>query len=147
MKLDASFHHQSNLSKWVLIADDEAVIRRVARDYLQRCGYNVLLAANGLEALKLLEEHGSNVSVAILDLMMPYMDGHSLLLEIRRLYPDVKCIASSGLFAADDQLMIDELTGQGFSGILAKPFSCEELRKMVEHQFSPVANGVIYHSR
>lgn len=134
----ASSLNQCDPVKVILIVDDEAGISRICRDYLTRCGYAVLTAGNGLEALKLLSEKQVNVSIAILDLMMPFMDGQTLMAELQRVHPEIKCIASSGLFADDDHQMIEMLNKQGFYGVLAKPFTCETLLNMVEkHMLAP----------
>ena len=134
MTYTTSASRQAIARKGILIVDDEVGILRICSDYLTRHGYEVLTATNGMEALKLMSMGNDKVRVAVLDLMMPYMDGQSLMVELRRFYPDLKCIASSGLFAEDDHQMIAELKQQGFDGVLAKPFSCETLRSMVEGQ-------------
>lgn len=65
----------------ILIADDEARIRRLVSDFLKRDGHTILEAADGREALALLDHE--RIELAILDVMMPYADGFAVLAAIR----------------------------------------------------------------
>ena len=65
----------------ILIADDEAEIRDVLRLYLEKEGYEVIEAADGLEAVRLIRQGG--MDLAILDIMMPGLDGYRVLRNIR----------------------------------------------------------------
>ncbi len=67
----------------ILVADDEARIRRLVGDFLKVQGYNILEAKDGREALDVFNEHGSQISLIILDIMMPQLDGWQVLSEIR----------------------------------------------------------------
>lgn len=67
----------------ILIADDEARIRRLVGDFLKVQGYNILEAKDGREALDVFNEHTSQISLVILDIMMPKLDGWQVLSEIR----------------------------------------------------------------
>ena len=65
----------------ILIADDEAEIRDLLRLYLENSGYDVLEAADGLEAMEILEKE--HVDLAVLDVMMPHMNGIRVLKKLR----------------------------------------------------------------
>ena len=65
----------------ILIADDEAEIRDLLRLYLENNGYDVLEAADGLEALTILEKE--HIDLAVLDIMMPRMDGLHVLKKLK----------------------------------------------------------------
>ena len=67
----------------ILIADDEARIRRLVSDFLKRDGHTILEAADGKAALELIENRRPTLDLAILDVMMPGMDGFEVLREIR----------------------------------------------------------------
>ena len=67
----------------ILIADDEARIRRLVSDFLKRDGHTILEAGDGAEALALIEQHRSELNLAILDVMMPKMDGFAVLRAVR----------------------------------------------------------------
>ena len=66
----------------VLVADDESEIRSLLRLYLEKDGYQVIEAEDGLQAVKLLENE--DVDLALLDIMMPGMDGYQVLRTIRK---------------------------------------------------------------
>lgn len=67
----------------ILIADDEARIRRLVSDFLKRDGHTILEAADGKTALELIENRRPTLDLAILDVMMPGMDGFEVLREVR----------------------------------------------------------------
>ncbi|MFD7522285.1 response regulator transcription factor [Paenibacillus chitinolyticus] len=71
----------------ILVADDDAHIRKLITLYLRNEGFDTVEAANGIEALSIMEN--STVETVILDIMMPHMDGWELCREIRRLYPEI----------------------------------------------------------
>ena len=66
----------------ILIADDEARIRRLVSDFLKRDGHTIVEAADGKEALNILENRRPGLDMAILDVMMPGMDGFEVLREL-----------------------------------------------------------------
>jgi two-component system cell cycle sensor histidine kinase/response regulator CckA len=105
----------------ILLVEDEAMVRAVAERALTRQGYTVLTATHGEEALELLE--GEQVDLLISDVVMPTMDGPTLVREARILYPDLKIIFMSGY--AEEQLRksidIDRVA------FLSKPFSVQQL--------------------
>lgn len=68
----------------ILIADDEARIRRLVSDFLKRDGHTILEAADGDEALAIIENRRRGLDLAILDVMMPGKDGFEILRELRR---------------------------------------------------------------
>ena len=67
----------------ILIADDEARIRRLVSDFLKRDGHTIIEAADGKTALELIENRRPTLDLAILDVMMPGMDGFEVLREVR----------------------------------------------------------------
>jgi len=112
----------------ILVAEDEADLRNLLRMNLTDEGYTVLAAADGLEALELLR--GSDVRLAILDVMMPRLDGFNLLRKIRE-FSTVPVIFLTA--RADD---MDKVLGLGLGAddYLAKPFSMSELLARVAAQ-------------
>jgi len=80
----------------LLVVDDEETVLATSRRMLQRMGFEVLAAGGGRRALQLLEEHGGQVRAVLLDLTMPDMDGEQTCTELRRHWPDVPVIVSSG---------------------------------------------------
>jgi two-component system, cell cycle sensor histidine kinase and response regulator CckA len=84
----------------ILVADDDAQIRAVLGRFLTRDGFNVLLAADGREALELFART-PGIAVAVIDLVMPNREGIETIQEIRRQCPRVKIVAMSGAFNGD----------------------------------------------
>lgn len=103
----------------ILIAEDEENIRKLVSSYLIKEGYHVLQAADGLEALEQFEELGDVVSLVVLDIMMPRMDGYEACRKIRE-QSDVPVVM---LTARDTEY--DEITGFdcGADEYISKPFS------------------------
>jgi PAS domain S-box-containing protein len=108
----------------ILVVDDELPILEVARKTLEENGYKVLIASDGAEALARYAEHRKEVDAVLIDMVMPYLDGAATIRALRKLNPDVKIIASSGL-AANDKLFED--ADVGVRTFLSKPYSAEKL--------------------
>jgi CheY-like chemotaxis protein len=119
----------------ILVVDDEEVVRRMARLALGRCGYQVLVAENGKEALQLLRGRRGRIDLVILDLTMPVIDGEAALPEIRRIDPVAKVILSSGFSEAE---ATERFRGQNLHGFLQKPYAAamlaEQVRAVLRHQ-------------
>ena len=107
----------------VLLVEDEEAVRRFAVRALERQGYKVLEAGTGTEALAVMEEHGDTVDLVVSDIVMPEMDGPTLLKELRRRNSTIKIIFISGY--AEDALK--SLSGGEEFSFLAKPFQLKEL--------------------
>jgi len=106
----------------VLLVEDEPMVRSVAERALTRHGYTVITADNGEQALELLG--GDNeIALLISDVVMPVMDGPTMVREARKTHPDLKILFMSGY--AEEQLRNSiDLDGVAF---LPKPFSVQEL--------------------
>jgi len=107
-----------------LLVDDEATIRGAGKKMLARLGYEVLLAADGREALEICRQRRGELSVVVLDLVMPKMDGKECFHELRAEYPDVKILLASG---HGRESLAEELLRAGACGFLQKPFESTEL--------------------
>jgi PAS domain S-box-containing protein len=108
----------------ILLADDEETILNLGRRMLQRAGFEVIVAADGREALEKFASDKDSLSLVILDLTMPYSDGETCYREMRLLKPDVKVILSSGY---NEQDIVSRFAGKGLSGFVQKPYTMEEL--------------------
>ena len=111
----------------ILVVDDESRMRKLVRDFLVRAGYDVLEAADGVEAVDVFFAE-KNIDLIILDVMMPRMDGWQVVKEIRE-YSKVPIIM---LTAKSDER--DELNGfsLGVDEYISKPFSPRILVARVE---------------
>lgn len=81
----------------ILVVDDEEPVRKITRRTLEFYGYRVLVAADGLEALKLYALHRQDIRLVLTDMMMPHMDGPTLIKALRSLDPNLPVIGASGL--------------------------------------------------
>jgi PAS domain S-box-containing protein len=118
-------HQQADALSWgegetVLLVDDEAPILALARATLERHGYHVLTANSGSEALTLLQQQGGKLAAAIVDMMMPGLDGPTTMERLRSIQPGLPMIASSGLRRPP--------AAQAF---LPKPYSDQQLLQTV----------------
>lgn len=111
----------------ILLVDDEEMIRDVGGSILRALGYEVVTAANGKEAVNIYRERGNEISLIIMDLVMPVMDGETAFREIRKINPDVKVIISSG-YSAD---RMDILRNEGVRGFFSKPYRLGEIANVV----------------
>lgn len=112
----------------ILVVDDEAALRNVARGALEREGYHVFTAASGEEALSLYSEVGSKIDLVILDVGMPGMGGVMCLDELREIEPNVLVLVVSG-YSPEGPLM--SMMERNPSGYLAKPFRVAQLLEQV----------------
>lgn len=124
--VDAGVLHGAG--RLVLVVDDEEPIRIVTGQLLRQHGFNVVLASDGVEALQLFRLRPREYAVALVDMMMPRMNGATLIRELRQLVPDLRIIVSSG-FIADEMLAGDPLHPGGLAvrTSLPKPYSQAEL--------------------
>jgi PAS domain S-box-containing protein len=80
----------------ILIAEDDDDVRRLHRDLLEECGYQVLEAANGSDACAVFLENMERIDLLIFDVIMPKMNGREAYEEIRKVSPDVRALFTSG---------------------------------------------------
>lgn len=123
----------------ILVVDDELLIRKVIREYLESENYKVLEAENGLDALRVLSSN--KVNLILLDIMMPKMDGFACLEEIRKT-KDIPVIMLSAMKEETDKLNSFNL---GVDDYVTKPFSPKELIARVKaHLKRTVNNEEVY---
>jgi two-component system cell cycle sensor histidine kinase/response regulator CckA len=115
----------------ILLVEDEPMVRTVAERALTRHGYKVLTANNGEEALEVIDQ-GDEIALLISDVVMPLMDGPTMVREARKTRPDLPILFMSGY--AEEQLRksidIDNVA------FLPKPFSVQELAEAVRKVLS-----------
>jgi len=112
----------------ILFADDEEIVRQVARAVLERCGYKVLLAADGREAVHVCKQFDGPIAAVVLDLTMPVMDGAEALPFIRKLRPEARVLLTSG---HDETQARRLLMREPVDGFLQKPFAARALAEAV----------------
>jgi two-component system cell cycle sensor histidine kinase/response regulator CckA len=110
----------------ILVVDDETSVREIAKEALETFGYKVLTASDGTEALAVFAQHLEEVVCVITDMMMPFMDGPATIRALRKLRPQLKIIATSGLKANGKAA---EAANLGVTTFLQKPYTAEALLK------------------
>ncbi len=117
-------------SETVLVVDDEPALLTVVSRTLRLAGYDVLSAANGFEALDIVENHTGTVHLLLTDMAMPGMGGVELSRRLRSTRPGIKILFASGY--ADDASSDHADADLGFeTAFIAKPFGVEELTRTV----------------
>jgi two-component system, cell cycle sensor histidine kinase and response regulator CckA len=109
----------------VLLVDDEDFIREAGMAMLEALGMEVVLAANGEEAIGRIQVADPSIDLVVMDLTMPQMDGREAFLILRNLRPDLPVILSSGY---SEQESIPDLVGQGLAGFIQKPYTLQAMR-------------------
>ncbi len=112
----------------VLVVDDEPAIRDMGRTLLERVGFQVILAAEGFEALDLYRVHHQELALVLMDVVMPRMGGIEALHRMHEIDGEVPVLMVSG-FGQEDALA--ELEARGEVGFLPKPFSRQALMDAV----------------
>lgn len=115
-------------SETILVAEDEELVRTMARRTLEREGYCVVEAANGVEALQKAAEAGESLDLLLTDIVMPEMGGRELAATLRRERPTLPILFMSG-YTHEREAQLN--SGEGVSHFLHKPFTLHELRERV----------------
>jgi PAS domain S-box-containing protein len=113
----------------ILVVDDEDSIREITKTALETYGYKVLIASDGIEAIALYTQRKEEISVVLIDMMMPSMDGPSTIRVLQRIDPQVKVIGVSGLVSNDKMI---EILGNSVKTFLPKPYTSNELLKNLQ---------------
>jgi len=120
LELDGGWHGYGT----VLVADDESAIRDITTSLLERLGFRVITAADGFETVDLYTEHAEEVSVLLMDINMPRLNGLEATLRIRHINPKVPVLFMSGY--PREQVM-DRFGKQPHTDFIKKPFQSNEL--------------------
>ncbi|CCK82161.1 hybrid sensor histidine kinase/response regulator [Desulfobacula toluolica] len=120
-------------SETVLLVDDEDEVVNAGKKFLEKLGYKPIIAKNGLEAVEIFKLYKDEISLVVLDLIMPKMSGKQAFSEIKSIRKDTKILISTG-YSIDDK--IKGFLTQGCDGFIQKPFSLNEfarvLRKIID---------------
>jgi two-component system cell cycle sensor histidine kinase/response regulator CckA len=115
----------------ILFVEDEAAVRGIAARLLRQRGYEVIEAADGEEALALAEEHAGQIDMLISDVIMPGLDGPSLLKKARKFLGDAPVMFISGYAESDFSDLLQDEVGVSF---LPKPLDIKTLAERVKQE-------------
>ncbi len=114
----------------VLLVDDEQFVAEAGKQFLLKLGYNVILARSGDTCIDIYKKNRNNISVVILDMIMPTMGGAETYDKLKTIDPDVKVLLTSGYSPIG---MAADIMARGCNGFIQKPIRMEELsRKLRE---------------
>jgi PAS domain S-box-containing protein len=112
----------------ILVVDDEKSIRDVTQETLEMYKYTVITASDGAEGVAQFSEYRDRIALVLTDMMMPVMDGHHLIITLRKMSPGIKIIASSGLI--EKQINMDNAE-TAVNAFIEKPYTAEKLMSVV----------------
>jgi CheY-like chemotaxis protein len=118
----------------VLLADDDDAARDVCRALLERLGFDVLEAIDGVAAVDLFSQRNGDVRCVLLDLTMPRMDGIETFRELQRRGVSVPVVLLSGY---DEQDVSQRFADVGLAGFLHKPYQAADLSAMLGRVLAP----------
>ena len=116
----------------VLVAEDEDSVRDITILTLEKYGYGVLAANDGADAVGEYAQNMDKIQVILMDMMMPVMDGQASIQAIRKINPEVKIIAVSGLAEKDRLAKVADCT----NAFLPKPYTAQKLLKTIHEVLS-----------
>ena len=128
----------------ILIVDDHETIWDFLIDVLQKLGYCVLLAENGLDAVEIYRSNPGEIDLVLLDMVMPKCGGHKAFYQLKEIDPDVKVLLSSGFVSEHE---VEDLLAQGACGFLSKPHRLPVVARAIRDVLDgkgPVLPGVIH---
>lgn len=118
----------SGQGELILVVDDEPAIRDVTKTSLESHNYKAITASDGIEAIALYAEHRDKISLVLTDMLMPSMDGITTIRTLRKINPNVKIIAVSGLTSQDK---VNIAYDMGIKAFLYKPYTASQLLQTI----------------
>jgi PAS domain S-box-containing protein len=112
----------------ILVVDDEDSIRDITKTSLETYNYKAITASDGIEAIALYAEHRDEISVVLTDMLMPSMDGLTTIRTLKKINPNVKIIAVSGLASTDK---VNAAIDIGVKAFLPKPYTAKQLLQTI----------------
>lgn len=113
----------------ILVVDDEDYIHTLGRRILEREGYVVFCASDRMAALDLLRTEGHRIRLAVLDVLMPDVEGPELALQLRQIQPDLRLLFSSGYGVTPE---VRSFMEDGRADFIAKPFTRDAILEKVQ---------------
>ncbi|MBD2448298.1 response regulator [Nostoc sp. FACHB-152] len=115
---------QTGHGELILVVDDEVPIQEITKTSLETYHYKTLIASDGIEAIAQYAKHANKISVVLMDIMLPSLDGITAIYTLQKINPQVKIIATSGLLS---KAKLGEIMKTGVKKFLSKPYTINEL--------------------
>ncbi|MBF2008219.1 MAG: PAS domain S-box protein [Chlorogloeopsis fritschii C42_A2020_084] len=119
--------------QYILVVDDESAVREITATSLEEHNYKALVACDGIEAVALYAQYKDKIRGAIIDMMMPNMDGTTTINTLQKMNPLLPIVAVSGLASSEQ---IPQLKTSKRFAFLAKPYTAQELLKTLHSVIS-----------
>jgi len=132
--------HSEALDGLILVIDDEETIRKTAKAILENRGLRVLPAESGQAGIDAIRSHPGRISLVLLDLTMPQMNGNEVLREIHAIRSDIPVIMSSGYNEED---VMHRVNAGEVAGFIQKPYTAAQLVEKIRAALSRAANNGI----
>jgi len=116
-------------SAMALVVDDEKAVLKVCATMVKHCGFKVITACDGIDAVAKFREHIDEITVVVMDLIMPNMDGIAAMKEILNIKPDTRVIISSGF---NEEELSERLANDTPSGFIRKPYSLNLIKAEIQ---------------
>lgn len=126
-------------SRLVLLVDDEETVRLVGRRMLERLGFSVVTAGDGVEALDVYHAKAGDIALVLLDMTMPRMGGEETFVRLRSCVPPPQVVVMSGYAEVD---VASHFEGDCYKGFLPKPFDLASLRERLTTVLRESGGGV-----
>jgi CheY-like chemotaxis protein len=127
-----------NKGLYVLVVDDQILMRRLAGDVLNTQGFQTLLAEGGHKCLELYEAYGEQIGCVLLDINMPDMDGYETFKRLRQLNPNIGIIFCTSYEVSSERL--GEMMQRQRVTFLHKPYTMHGLVSQVENMMAKGTN-------
>lgn len=111
--------------KQLLVIDDEVSIRALLKKILEREGFKVIVASDGIEGMKLVKKE--SIDLVITDIIMPEKDGTEIIIELKKNFPDIPVLAMSGGGKNSSEGYLDVAKILGAKAIFNKPLDKDDL--------------------
>lgn len=115
----------------ILLVDDDSGVRISNKDILESLNYKILEASNGLEAVNLVTDNAHNISLIIMDVVMPKLGGVAAMQEINKIRPDIKVIFCTGY---DKTEGLTELSSSEVSSVISKPYDVTSFSDIIRRK-------------
>lgn len=132
---------QEAARKRILVVDDTELFRVLMQDLLEKVGYDVITARDGLEAVQTIKREMSNIHLVVLDLLLPKMTGFDVLREVRKesTAKTLPILVVTNVFKDAEQ--IDRVKNLGANGYISKDLKASEIVERINRTLTEVSGG------